>query len=91
MRIDALNQVSRLYGMNGTTAVKKSSKVAESDKLEISTFGKDLQVAKQAVAASSDVRTDKVNEYKNLIQQGKYEVSSEAFADKLLEEFGEVS
>ena len=64
-----------------------TAKTSSSDKVEISTFGKDLQVARQAVSNAPDVREDKVAEYKSRIQAGTYDVSSESFADKMLEEY----
>lgn len=89
MRIDALQQINQVYESAGTTKVKRSAKVSDSDKLEISEFGKDLQIAKQAVANASDVREDKIAEFKSRIAAGTYDVSPEDFADKLLERAGE--
>ena len=88
MRIDGLNQIERLYGISGkgNGSVNKTSRSTGSDKLEISSFGRDLQVAKQAVAQTPDIRKDKVEYYKNLIAEGKWQVSAEAFANKMLEE-----
>ena len=43
-----------------------------------------MQVAKQAVQNSPDVREDLVAKYKAQIQDGTYQVSSESFADKLI-------
>ena len=86
IRIDALNQIERLYGINGNGNVGKASKSSRSDKLEISSFGKDLQVAKQAVAQAPDIRKDKVEYYRKAIADGSWQVSAEAFANKMLEE-----
>ena len=41
MRIDALNQISQVYGTNEKRKISYASRVSESDKLEISSFGKD--------------------------------------------------
>ncbi|MDY5577985.1 MAG: flagellar biosynthesis anti-sigma factor FlgM [Lachnospiraceae bacterium] len=87
MRIDALNKIGQVYGANGRLKVNHTAKTSSSDKVEISTFGKDLQVARQAVSNAPDVREDKVAEYKSRIQAGTYDVSSESFADKMLEEY----
>lgn len=87
MRIDALNKIGHVYGANGRLKVNHTAKTSSSDKVEISTFGKDLQVARQAVSNAPDVREDKVAEYKSRIQAGTYDVSSESFADKMLEEY----
>ena len=45
MRIDALNQVGQIYDAKGNRKVNRASKAADSDKVEISSFGKDLQIA----------------------------------------------
>ena len=88
MRIDAMSEVSQLYQSNGT---KRKTGVAKSaytkDSVEISEFGKDLQVAKQAVAQAEDVRMDKVQELKARIANGTYNVPMGALADKLLSGF----
>lgn len=84
MRIDALNQISQVYGTKGSRKANYASRASESDKLEISSFGKDLQAAKQAVGNTPDIREDKVAEYKRRIAEGRYQISAEAFADKVL-------
>ena len=58
-----------------------------SDKLQISSMGKDISVAKQALASTPDIREDLVSSIKERIQNGTYEVSGEAFADKVLGNF----
>lgn len=61
-----------------------------SDKLQLSSLGKDIQWAKKAVAESSDVREDVVAPIKARIQSGTYEVSADSFADKLIQKFEEL-
>lgn len=90
MRIDALKQVGQIYDAKGNRKVNHVSKTAGSDKVEISSFGKDLQIAKQAVAGASDIREEKVAEYKKRIAEGTYDVSAEAFADKMLVKYDEL-
>ena len=88
MRIGAMSEVSQLYQSNGTkrkTAVNNSSYAKDS--VEISEFGKDIQVAKQAVAQAEDVRMDRVQELKARIANGTYNVPMGALADKLLSRF----
>ena len=84
MRIDAINRVSQLYQANSTKKVAKANDVAKYDSVQISQMGKDYQVAKAAVAATPDVRTDLVADIKSRIQNGTYDVSMEMLADKLL-------
>jgi negative regulator of flagellin synthesis FlgM len=87
MRIDALSQVSQLYGANGVKKTNAPVKTSATDKVEISSFGRELQIAKQAVKESPDIRQDKVNDLKNQINNGTYNVSPESFANKILSGF----
>ena len=84
MRIDAINRVSQLYQANSTKKVAKAKSTEKYDSVQISQMGKDYQVAKAAVAAAPDVRTDLVNDIKTRMQNGTYDVSMEMLADKLL-------
>ena len=84
MRIDAVNRVSQLYQANSTKKVAKANSTEKYDSVQISQMGKDYQVAKAAVAATPDVRTDVVNDIKTRMQNGTYDVSMEMLADKLL-------
>ena len=90
MRIDAYNAISQTYGAKGKYKVGAAAKTGSTDKVEISNFGRELQVAKQAVAAVPDVREDRVSELKNRIQNGTYSVSGESFAEKLLAKYEEM-
>ena len=90
MRIDAYNQISQMYGVNGKMKTAQTSRVSKTDKVEISSFGRDLQIAKQAVANSPDVRTDKVAQLKSQIENGTYNVDADSFADMLLQKFSEI-
>lgn len=88
MRIDAFNQISQVYGINGKMKTSQTAKTSTSDVVEISNFGKELAIAKKAVQNSSDVREDVVANFKSQIDKGTYDVSGEDFADKLMEKFG---
>lgn len=88
MRIDAYNQVNRIYQTGNKPKVAKKGAAKETDKVEISQFGRDYQVAKQAVAAASDIREDKVADMKARIEAGTYDVSVADFAAKLAEKYG---
>jgi len=87
MRIDAMSEITQLYQLNGTR--KKTEKPAgySRDSVEISSFGRDLQIAKQAVAQAEDIRADKVQELKTSMANGTYNVPMSALADKLLNGF----
>ncbi len=89
MRIDAYSQIQQIYQPK---PVQKTASVARTggsflDNLQISSVGKDIQTAKQAVAQAPDVRRDVIAPIKAGIADGTYSVSTESFADKLLEKF----
>lgn len=89
MRIDAYNQVAQLYNTSKPKSVGSVNKAQASakDEVQISSAGRDLQVAKKAVAETSDIREDKVAAMKAAINSGTYSVSNEDFASKLLEKY----
>lgn len=87
MRIDALNKVSKLYQANSTNKITKKNNVSNPDCVEISQIGKEYQIAKQAVAATPDVRLDKVNDIKERMASGTYNVSAKELADKLVDSY----
>lgn len=87
MRIDAFNKISQLYKANSTQKVSKMNGVKSPDSVEISRLGKDYQIAKQAVAQTPDIRTEKVDAIKERIASGTYDVSANELADKLINNF----
>ncbi|MBE5859784.1 MAG: flagellar biosynthesis anti-sigma factor FlgM [Butyrivibrio sp.] len=90
MRIEAYSQVQQIYGTSKVNKTAKTQKTTSvSDNLQISSIGKDIQVAKQAVKDAPDVREDVVAPIKSAIQNGTYDVSGEDFADKLLARLSE--
>jgi len=90
MRIEAYTQVQQIYQSQKAGKVQKNGNVAKSDKVQISSFGKDIQIAKAAVAGSPDVREELTAPIKAKIQSGTYEVSNASFADKLLKKYEEM-
>ena len=87
MRIDAYNKVSQLYQATSTKKTNKADKVSASDKYEVSETGKYYQIAKQAVSAAPDVREDKVNDIKNRLASGTYNLNSEEIASALVDRY----
>lgn len=90
MRIAAYTQVQQLYNSKKVTKTQAKSHVSFSDQVQISSIGKDIQTAKQAVANSSDIREEITAPIKAKIQAGTYEVSAGSFADKLLQKYEEM-
>ena len=88
MRIDAYNQIAKIYKTNKTGKVTNASSVAAArDEVQISSFGRDYQIAKQAVQEASDIRADKVAELKAKVNAGSYQVDNGDFASKLLAKY----
>ena len=86
MRIDAYMQVSQLYQTSKTKNAPTTGNTSKKDSLEISSFGNAFQVAKQAVAQTSDVRADRVKEIQAQMVAGTYRVSIEDVADKMADQ-----
>lgn len=89
MRIESYLQMQQIYN---TQKPKKTADVKSgsfSDKLQISSQGRDIQTAKQAVGAASDVRESVIAPIRAQLQNGTYEVSSEAFADKMIAKYNQ--
>lgn len=88
MRIEAYNQVAQLYKTNKTSGTKSAAKVGMGrDEVQISSFGRDYQIAKKAVAEASDIREDKVAEMKTKLASNDYQVDTGDFASKLLKKY----
>lgn len=90
MRIEAYTQVQQLYGTKKTAKAQQTAKKSASDKIEISSFGKDIQTAKNAVAAADDIREELTAPLKASIANGTYQVSGESFAEKLMQKYEEI-
>lgn len=90
MRIEAYTQVQQLYNSAKVQKEQNVAKKGRLDEVNISSTGLDIQAATAAVKGASDIRFDIVEPLKQAIQNGTYEVSSESFADKLLEKYEEL-
>ena len=87
MRIDAYAQVQQLYGNKKVHKVQKEARTGFKDQLQISSVGKDIRTAKNAVANAADIREDVAAPLKNKVNAGTYEVSGDEFARKLFEKY----
>lgn len=90
MKINPYIQVQQVYSTKKSGPVKKNAAAGKADGVVISNIGRGFQVAKQAVAAAPDIRTDITEPIKAAVNNGTYEVSGEKFADKLLRAAGEI-
>ena len=87
MRIGSVSHVANIYQTQTKAAKPKATFESQMDAYSVSSTGKDYQVAKAALASTSDVREDKVADIKAKIDKGTYDVSVDDFASKLLEAY----
>ena len=76
------NKLQKVYG----DQAKKNNlnKNPKDDSIDISTKAKEIQQLEKTVQDKSDIRQEKVNQIKNAINQGTYEIDSEKVAEKIL-------
>ena len=84
MRIEAYSNIQSSYNAQKMNRGDKANNTKVSDQLEISGFGKDIQIAKKASLETPDIREELIAPIKAKIQNGTYQVSSNEFAKKLL-------
>lgn len=88
MRIEAYTQVQTLYkSQKSSRSASTSAAGTVTDKLQISSLGKDIQAAKAALAETPDIREDLTASIKASVQNGTYSVDNGTFAEKLLEKY----
>ncbi|MCH4193332.1 MAG: flagellar biosynthesis anti-sigma factor FlgM [Butyrivibrio sp.] len=85
MRIEAYNQIQQIYNSSKVQKAAKTEKTSRMDAVQISSIGKDIQAAKQALNETSDIREDVVSPLRQSVQNGTYDVDDDSFADKLLD------
>lgn len=90
MRIESYTQVQQIYNTKKPAKLQGKAKLGASDQIQISSIGKDIQNAKNAVAAASDIREELTAPIKAGIANGTYQVSGESFAEKLMKKYEEI-
>ena len=76
MRIEAYTQVQQLYNATKPAKLQGKAHVSATDRIQISSIGKDIQIAKNAVAAAPDIREDVVAPIRAAVTNGTYQVSA---------------
>lgn len=87
MRIEnnGINKILNIYKNQGNVGkTTKSDKVKKTDQLNISSAGRDFQIAMDEIKNQPEIRTDKVEELKKQIETGTYKVDSKAIAEKMM-------
>ncbi|MDX9746200.1 MAG: flagellar biosynthesis anti-sigma factor FlgM [Syntrophales bacterium] len=87
---DATVQMMQQYQKNDGLKQEAERTVAgvasPREKVDLSTRAKDVQAIRNAVAGMPDIREEKVQELKDRIEAGTYNVSGEKIAEKIVGE-----
>ncbi|OOB80169.1 MAG: flagellar biosynthesis anti-sigma factor FlgM [Epulopiscium sp. Nuni2H_MBin003] len=86
MRIGSIDQVNQIYQTQMST-VKKTSSTQLKDDINISDEALVMGSAYKAVQDTEPVRMDRVEELKQQIQNGTYNVSAMDVSEKMLTQF----
>lgn len=79
--------VYKKQGIQGSKAGKTAGSASrgKADKIELSAEAKDFQIALKALAQVPDIRESKVADIKTRLKTGKYNVSAEEVASKIID------
>jgi len=81
-----VNKAMQIYNNKATGKVNNSKGVeVPKDELQLSNKAKEYQTAMKAFKNLPEVREELVNDLKNQIKQGSYNVTGEEIADKIIE------
>ena len=88
---NSLTELISQYKINEKKAGSEDDKQAadsavQEDKASLSSTARDIQQAEKAIEQLPDVREEKVQELKDQIEAGKYNVNGEKIAGKMLSE-----
>lgn len=85
MRINGINAMSQVYNANKAKKAYGTQNTANTkDTVALSDFAKELSVAKTAVDQTPDVRQTRVDDIKQQMQAGTYNVTAAQIADKMI-------
>lgn len=87
MRIDTVNRIYETYQTQTVANIKKQEKVTSKDEVTFSSEAKKFAEVKKMLSDVPDVRWDKVNEIKERMASGNYNVKAEEVAEKILSQF----
>lgn len=82
----SIQRVMASYGVKANKVDKADNVAKVSDKIEISDGAKDFQVGMKAFKELPEVRSEKVQKIKELVNSGSYSVSGKEIADKMLDD-----
>jgi len=62
----------------------KGQERAVGDRVTLSRDSRDMQIARDAMMSTPDIRTEKVEELRNEVKDGRYAVPADKVADKII-------
>ncbi len=83
MRIGSIDSISQIY-QTQTGAIGKTQSVQKQDEVQVSDEALMRGIAYRATKDSPEVRMDLVNDIKNQIQNGTYDVSARDVSEKIV-------
>ncbi len=97
MKISEINQhkpilqtVDQTHSAKSNEKIQKPGQVApdspSGDRVEFSSRSKEMQKIYETLKNTPEVRSEKVDDLKNRINKGQYQVDSEAIAEKIIKE-----
>lgn len=86
MRINKIDNIFQVYNKNSGVKKIKSKEISkDTDEIKISSKAIEFQYALQKVKDVEEIRMDKVEDIKNRIKSGTYNVEGNKIAEKILE------
>ena len=87
MRIEDHLRIFQIYNQNKRiNKIEKGKDISNIDKIEISKEAKEFQAILNALNKTSDIRSEKVEDIKNRIENNTYNVTAKDVINKLIEE-----
>jgi len=83
---DAVQNSTAATAKPGVQEKAAAAGAVSSDRLELSKNYQDLAQAQKSIAGTDQVRTEKVQQIKNQLDSGNYQIKPDAIAGKMLDE-----
>ena len=81
-----VSDITPKQNKNARSDAPATGQVAGSEQIALSAKAKGIQKALETVQSTPDIRTEKINRIKTEIAEGRFQIHSEAVAEKILSE-----
>ena len=85
MKINKTDKIMQVYNNMNANKVNSNKNRFEKDEIKLSERAKDYQFAINKLREIPDMRMDKVNKLKDLVQSGNYNVEGKKIVEKMYE------